>query len=144
MRIWTLREFDEAVTALSSVHDKAGLCAMHFRSVDFCASRPGALLTRYRERTSKMCLYFPDIRFSREQCDFPDDHAMSGAYHLTHRGGVYGSGVPSLIAGYFLRLSSNSPTIFTTGSATQLLYAPTSRSSLRSVSRLMTFGNGSF
>jgi hypothetical protein len=30
------------------------------------------------------------------------------------------------------------------GSATQVLYAPTSRSSFRSVSRLITFGKGSF
>ena len=33
-------------------------------------------------------------------------------------GGVYGSGVPSLIAGYFFRLVSNSPTILNIGSTT--------------------------
>ena len=34
--------------------------------------------------------------------------------------------------------------ILNIGSATQVLYGPTSRASFRSVSRLMTFGNGSF
>jgi hypothetical protein len=49
-----------------------------------------------------------------------------------------------LIGEYFLRLASNSPMIFTTGSATQELQSPTSRSSFRSVSKLMIFGNGEF
>jgi hypothetical protein len=36
------------------------------------------------------------------------------------RGGVYGSGVPMEINGYFLTLASNSPTIFNTGPKIQL------------------------
>src|SRR5262247_2900202 len=58
-------------------------------------------------------------------------------------GGEYGSGVPGLIGGYFFRLSSNSVTIFVTGATTQeLCQGYPSRSSFRSVSRLMTFGSG--
>src|SRR5262249_10827270 len=58
-------------------------------------------------------------------------------------GGEYGSGVPGLIGGYFFRLSSNSLKIFVTGSTAQeLCMGGPSRSSFRSVRRLMTFGNG--
>lgn len=41
-----------------------------------------------------------------------------GPFRRDYFGGTYGSGVPSLIGGYFFRLSSNSVTIFTTGSMT--------------------------
>src|SRR5262252_8240739 len=58
-------------------------------------------------------------------------------------GGEYGSGVPSLIGGYFFRLSKNSSTIFVAGAAThELCQTAPSRSSFRSVRRLMTFGSG--
>src|SRR5262249_59170611 len=58
-------------------------------------------------------------------------------------GGEYGSGVPSWIGGYFFRLSENSSTIFVTGATThELVQGTPSRSSFKSVRRLMTFGSG--
>ena len=54
------------------------------------------------------------------------------------------SGVPTLIGGYFFKLASNSPMIFIIGSATHEFWAPTSRSSFKSVRRLTSFGTGSF
>src|SRR5215472_13911194 len=60
-----------------------------------------------------------------------------------YRGGEYGSGVPGSIGGYFFRLSKKSSTIFVTGATThELCQGDPSRSSFRSVRRLMTFGSG--
>src|SRR5260370_24890996 len=62
---------------------------------------------------------------------------------MSYLGGEYGSGVPSSIGEYFFRLSENSATIFVTGATTHELCQTTpSRSSFRSVRRLMTFGSG--
>src|SRR5215469_12618700 len=62
----------------------------------------------------------------------------------SYLGGEYGSGVPSLIGGYFFRLSVKSVTIFVTGTRTQLFpsYNSPPRSSFMSVRRLMIFGSG--
>src|SRR5262249_55390854 len=79
-----------------------------------------------------------------------DMNTLSGLRHRalrwwqTYSGGEYGSGVPVSIRGYLFRLSENSWTIFVTGATTQELYqGKPSRSSFRSVRRLMTFGSGS-
>src|SRR4029077_19870133 len=65
------------------------------------------------------------------------------SFRYVYPGGEYGSGVPSLIGGYFFRLSRNSATIFVTGATTHELCQPAPvRSSFRSVRRLMTFGSG--
>src|SRR5262249_181995 len=64
-------------------------------------------------------------------------------FRYVYLGGEYGSGVPSLIGGYFFRLSKNSPTIFVAAAPThELCQTAPSRSSFRSVRRLMTFGSG--
>src|SRR6188472_1182612 len=66
-----------------------------------------------------------------------------GAIRYVYLGGEYGSGVPSLIGGYFFRLSEKSSTIFVTGATTHELCQTSSLcSSFRSVRRLMTFGRG--
>ena len=52
--------------------------------------------------------------------------------------------MPDLIGGYFCRLAWNTPMILTIGMATQVFNAATSRSSFRSVSKLMIFGSGSY
>lgn len=44
--------------------------------------------------------------------------------------------MPTLIGGYFFKLASNSPTIFTTGPASQELYAPTSRADIINRSKM--------
>src|SRR5215469_17392482 len=65
------------------------------------------------------------------------------SFRYVYLGGEYGSGVPISIGGYFFRLSKNSVTIFVTGTTThELVQGVPSRSSLRSVRRLMTFGSG--
>src|SRR5262249_56630285 len=64
-------------------------------------------------------------------------------FRYVYLGGEYGSGVPGSIGGYFFRLSKNSATILVTGATTHELYQGNpSRSSFRSVRRLMTFGSG--
>src|SRR5262245_50393694 len=64
-------------------------------------------------------------------------------FRYVYLGGEYGSGVPGSIGGYFFRLSENSARIFVTGATTHELYQGNpSRSSFRSVRRLMTFGSG--
>src|SRR6266404_8372480 len=40
------------------------------------------------------------------------------SFRHVYLGGEYGAGVPSLIGGYFFRLSENSATIFVTGATT--------------------------
>src|SRR5262249_61486182 len=58
-------------------------------------------------------------------------------------GGEYGSGVPSWIGGYFLRLSESSSRIFVTRATTHELWPTTSsRRSVKSAKRGTTFGSG--
>src|SRR5262245_44973982 len=63
-------------------------------------------------------------------------------FHV-YLGGEYGSRVPTSIGGCLFRLSESSATIFVTGATTHELYQGNpSRSSFRSLRRLMTFGRG--
>src|SRR5262249_45012287 len=80
--------------------------------------------------------------FRRSRCVSLFVAGARGVRHV-YLGGEYGSGVPILIGGYFFTLSKNSVTIFVTGTTThELVQGVPSRSSLRSVRRLMTFGSG--
>src|SRR6266849_6761537 len=50
----------------------------------------------------------------------PRPRQMAADTPLAYFGGTYGSGVPTLIGGYFFRLASSSPMIFITGSVALL------------------------